>query len=433
MKKEIVVIMLLYFGLAAALSSDSITIISPNQNLYTTTSIPLNITLNENVELLNMILNGTTTKLCENCSSYDNESILAALQEGYHNLIIQASNSISNESAIKEYVFTVDLIPTVALVNPPSSPTNQTNFNLTCSAEDTIGLQSITIHIWDTNSLVYNNTVLLTGTANSTTWAYSLPENTNYTWSCLTHDSSNNTAQTPNQTLIIDTTPPIVTFECDRYSIDKTEVITCPCTASDPVGIRETSKSSTYKPDTSTSGIFDINCIATDNADNKKSVTITYTVRTPTTTQTTTTTTTTTSSQSASSTAAKKTNSTTNSTNTTSTNRTYSNSTQSSIAPEEEALIENTTTPPAGLTAEQENQNAIITGTFTGSAIIKKILPIATFVLITVFIASFVIYIRKKIIKKVKKTKNKAAKPEDKTVKPEPSKDNKYRKLSILD
>jgi hypothetical protein len=102
--------------------------------------------------------------------------------------------------------------PSSYLISPSdSSVTGQSSQTFVCNATDDSALSSITLYIWNSTSLVYNPAQSKTGTANSSSFSYTLPRIDNYTWNCLASDSSENFA-----------------FAAANYSLNLTNLIVSP-------------------------------------------------------------------------------------------------------------------------------------------------------------------------------------------------------------
>ncbi len=100
---------------------ENITIFSPSQTYYPTSSVILNVSLTDIVVQLNMTLNGVVSELCQNCSG---NYTLLNLSDGNYFLTISAYNGESNAS--KPFNFVVD---TVAPVIARWFPVAEANYN----------------------------------------------------------------------------------------------------------------------------------------------------------------------------------------------------------------------------------------------------------------------------------------------------------------
>jgi len=129
-----------------------------------------------------------------------------------------------------------DTPPVTTLNNPPDSNINTTNHNIlfNCSATDDTQLVNISLYITNSTnqSFARNQTTPITGTSNSTSWTIYLADG-NYTWNCLTYDSTNQNNWAANRTIQVkltsETNPPNVTNLLTNntiYSINDTVLIT---------------------------------------------------------------------------------------------------------------------------------------------------------------------------------------------------------------
>lgn len=95
--------------------------------------------------------------------------------------------------------------PEAVLVQPEdnlfSTSQNQT---FSCNATDSVQLKNITLQIWNSTSLYYENTSSINGFFSGIEWNVSGIDYGNYKWNCLAYDGNNNSAYaTNNFTLIV--------------------------------------------------------------------------------------------------------------------------------------------------------------------------------------------------------------------------------------
>jgi len=106
-----------------------------------------------------------------------------------------------------------DNSPTTTLNLPADSYSNDTsdpvNVIFNCSATDDSNLANISFYITNSTnqSFALNQTTIISGTSNSTTWTLSLA-NGNYTWNCLAYDNASQTDWNINRTIKINYTAP---------------------------------------------------------------------------------------------------------------------------------------------------------------------------------------------------------------------------------
>ncbi len=411
MRKEAILICILLMAGAYALAPEDLTLSSPSLSFYSTNTIELNIFVSENVSLT-MTLDGNTTELCQNCISYSNTTLVS---EGQHLLIITASDN-SGKNVAKNRTFFVDLPPTTSLTTP-SFITNQTNQTLSCNASDTQGLSSLKTIVWYANGSEQSSQEMnISGFNNQISLTSMFPDG-NYTWNCIANDTSGNLDWDENRTFLIDsvapTSPP---FSCTPPSITKGETLTCACSGANDALSGIASYSYPTNPSTQTNGTFTINCTVSDRAGNSNTVSTSYTVNQPPENTSSQNTPTNQPTNTQPNTPSTKKNTTINNTNTTTT----TNAANGTSAAEVAVSVENSTTT-GELQQSSEASTAPITGAAIGLSQIKSMLPIATFIGMILFIASFVVFVRKKIIPK--KSKPKAS----------TTKANKFRKPTILE
>ncbi len=440
MKKETsilcAILLVLVSVFTTALNNNDITV-TPNETFFTATTVTFNITIanaTESVVNISTILDGNAAELvCSNCS---NASVtLSNLSEGQHNLVIFAhgNNSLTANSTVAS--FTVDTPPTAVHTAPSFVYSHQTTQNLNCSATDTTNLRSIKTVVWTSSgTLVAAHEENVTGTSNQTNFSYTFSEGS-YLWNCQAADASNTTDWDDNKTLVIDTTlPDISSFTCSPSTVNKGESVTCTCSASDTNPITYT-PGTTQNVATSVNGTFSVNCTVVDSAGNGKIQSASYTVNEPEDTSTTSTTTTT----------------STTVTNQPITKKTNSTNTTSQAKKDEENAakiklkLENTTSNSTEITNTGENKSLSgITGAVSGAgSIFRKstLITLGIFLLIVIFIASFITFMRKRGNTKKKESSNKPkmiaspVKPAPSTVlnTQKPLAQNKFRKSTILD
>lgn len=112
--------------------------------------------------------------------------------------IIYDSATGINFSRINIYsaVLSLDNIyPNVSLVYPLDNHLNSSN-NQTfiCNASDNFGLKNMTINIWNSSSLYYNNTAQISGNNYEAIFNVTNLSSGSYKWNCLAYDLNNNSA-----------------------------------------------------------------------------------------------------------------------------------------------------------------------------------------------------------------------------------------------
>jgi len=82
--------------------------------------------------------------------------------------------------------------PEVSLVYPPNNVENSSrNQTFKCNATDSLGLKNMTLQIWNSSSLYYENTTEATGNFLEREWNLALDYNSYY-WNCLAYDLGDN-------------------------------------------------------------------------------------------------------------------------------------------------------------------------------------------------------------------------------------------------
>lgn len=173
-------------------TAPNISIFSPQNKTYATnTSLPLNFTITDNLNLTNCwyAIDSNANVTLQNCVNSTFNSSL-----GNHTLYLYANDSKGNENS--SYVlFTASLNPVVNLISPPNATLNGTNLTQTfsCNASDGDGLQNMTFYVWNSTAQVHANTSNKSGeTYNQTNFSYSLPHEGTFKWNCRAYDNASN-------------------------------------------------------------------------------------------------------------------------------------------------------------------------------------------------------------------------------------------------
>jgi len=98
--------------------------------------------------------------------------------------------------------------------------TNNNNTSFTCKSYG-INLTNITFYLWNSTSIVYNETQNLSGNLNQTSFNYTLPLENSYLWNCRSVNNDSNSAfANANYSVIYDITKPNLTIMgiVDGYS-----------------------------------------------------------------------------------------------------------------------------------------------------------------------------------------------------------------------
>ncbi len=108
---------------------------------------------------------------------------------------INFSGNLINKTDVYYAILSFDNInPIVNLVSPENQSLNSSlNQNFICNASDDLQLQNISLKIWNSSSLFYNESRNISGNYNSTSFSVNL-ENNSYEWNCLVYDANNNKA-----------------------------------------------------------------------------------------------------------------------------------------------------------------------------------------------------------------------------------------------
>jgi hypothetical protein len=159
-----------------------------NETSYNATSNDFQIEVNETIS------NGTYTW---NCRGFDDKGNSAWASSNY----------------------TLYIGNMLVTLNSPShnTYTNSNSATFNCSVEDTVAnLTNVTLKVWNSssNALVYNTTENISGTINTSTFAYTLPSEESFKWNCKCFDEDcNSMSGGSNYTVTYDNTDPIVSSE----------------------------------------------------------------------------------------------------------------------------------------------------------------------------------------------------------------------------
>ena len=120
---------------------------------------------------------------------------------------------------------------------------------------------------------------LSSGWCNSTIISLSGLSDGNKTIEIYAYDVAGNLFLNTDYIIKIDTTGPVISFECLPPNVNPDEEVTCNCTATDSgIGINESDIEFSENPSTSEVGTFERTCTATDLLGNENSETASYTV-----------------------------------------------------------------------------------------------------------------------------------------------------------
>ena len=114
-----------------------------------------------------------------------------------YNTGLHFNESSNNFSRIDVYsaIFSLDIdAPNITLVSPTNNKVNLTNNQtFTCNATDW-QLANLTLYVWNSTGLYFNETKNLTGTANETSFDLTNISEGIYSWNCLSVDAEGNSA-----------------------------------------------------------------------------------------------------------------------------------------------------------------------------------------------------------------------------------------------
>jgi len=144
-------------------------------------------------------------------------------------LFTDSQNNVGNAAAN----FSLNVIQVLSTLNSPSDGTyssvNSTNFNCTGQSSVNAELVNLTFYLWNSTDLVYNNSVNVNGTTNSSLFNYNFTVEEDYIWNCKAcENNSNSIFATANFSFGFDETDPFVSLlnpaNASSYDSDLKEI-----------------------------------------------------------------------------------------------------------------------------------------------------------------------------------------------------------------
>ncbi|MBT4257736.1 S8 family serine peptidase [archaeon] len=150
-------------------------------------------------------LNATDNSLNLNFSSN--------LSEGDYSWACESYDKNENYILSSNYSLTISELY-VSLISPEnhtSSQTNETPFN--CSVLSSKELSNLTFYLWNSTELIYNDSVDISGTSNSSEFYYNFTNEETYDWNCFAENNeSESTFGLENYSFIYDKTSPTISL-----------------------------------------------------------------------------------------------------------------------------------------------------------------------------------------------------------------------------
>ncbi len=198
--------------------SPTVSLISPSGGVGNETNQTFNCNVTDDLKLSNVTLtiwNSTgifyqnTTNVSTNSISIQENVTLNNSNYEWNCLAYDFNNNTASNSNL-----TVNSILSTNLYYPSneSSTNNLTNF--TCNSSSIYELTNVTFNLWNsTMDLIYNETQNISGTTNTTTFTYNFTSEGNYSWNCVSEDSSNNSISSiSNYSISYDSIAPTVSL-----------------------------------------------------------------------------------------------------------------------------------------------------------------------------------------------------------------------------
>jgi subtilisin family serine protease len=211
-------------------NSPNITLISPQNSITNTTinqSFTCNITDDFQLKNTTLFIWNSTSLYIQNTTSFSGISAQVTFnisnmpQDRYFwnyyscDLKNNCSFALSNFSIVIGSLYSYPAIP----ANSNYTKINMTNFTCLSYSEQLYSLKNISIYIWNSSSLIYNETRNISGFSNTTIFNYTFLIEENYKWNCLSsNNQTNSSLANSNFTITYDITNPNLTLITDSES-----------------------------------------------------------------------------------------------------------------------------------------------------------------------------------------------------------------------
>jgi len=193
-----------------------LTIISPSNQSYDSSSLDFNISSNEPLSsckftINNWITNYTMNEFNSTYFYYTNSS----MNDNFYTVKFSCIDFAGNTNNSANINFTVDVYgPNISLTTPLNATySNNTLQNLSFSAADSVGLKNATLYIFNSSGNLINFTnIFISGKTILTGIIYTFTYDGIFTWFYNIFDIANNQENTQNNTIIIDTKNPLISY-----------------------------------------------------------------------------------------------------------------------------------------------------------------------------------------------------------------------------
>jgi PGF-pre-PGF domain-containing protein len=216
-----------------------ITIISPQNTTYNTTSIWFNASLNEAGSWCGYSLDSAANKTMTALNTTYWYDLNSSMTQGQHSVIFSCNDTAGNMNSTAARYFYIDSIPP-QWSNPQKNATtiyksDWVRFN--ASWTDNVGLSAYIFSTNDTGSWVNQSAISFSGTSNVSIQDYQITasRNTVVGWRFYANDTSNNWNATDIQTFTVSDKVPTSSLNSpsDGYVENTTNTITFNCSATD--------------------------------------------------------------------------------------------------------------------------------------------------------------------------------------------------------
>lgn len=279
-------------------AAPSITLNSPPNATNTSSTVNFNWTATDNnASSMNCTLyvNGSAITTVAATNNTPANYSMGTFGPTIHNWTVTCNNSLGNSGSSGSYTFAIDLdAPWLNVTGPTNASTvyrkNGTTVNVTYTYNETAP-RNVTIRLMNSTSAISTTAVSIPGVSTATNSSYNITvpsgvADGNYSLNVTLYDYAGNSANAsyPNA-VVIDNTPPTISFVMSTQSLTAGYAVTCTCSATDVSGLAASASLSGLTWNgvntctaPSSVGTYTAACSATDIAGNAASSSLNYNV-----------------------------------------------------------------------------------------------------------------------------------------------------------
>jgi len=164
---------IIYFSIDT--TPPSISLVSPEDKTYTTTSITCTFTIDESVSWIGYSLDGQPNK------TITGDTLLTSLFDGFHYVVVYANDTAGNMGASNTVYFTIDTTPpSVSILSPENKTYDTANISLSFTIDESVSWIGYSLDGQDNTTIAGNTTLseLSDGSHNITIYAKDTVGNT---------------------------------------------------------------------------------------------------------------------------------------------------------------------------------------------------------------------------------------------------------------